>query len=343
MRYLIFAATAIGDTIFELSLAKALKQHDEEAYVALLVTGGNQSCDSVDCIVGCSEYADEVFATGRHTLPHLLKAVARLRKERFDYSFYCASNFKATDKPILFSKLIGCECISKRFKNSSALIKPDVAVEIDDDIHIVQQYEKLARALFPSARLDVGVLNGAKTFELLGNKPKHYDVLICVGANITLYKLDGKLIPVNIKKWNDSSWVRLANCLAESGFSVAVIGSPGDFGACQEDAFSDAVDNLIGKTTLLESLGLTAGSKLVVGADTGLMHCAAAYGTQTLSLFGGTDENVWKPYSPSNRVVSKPIACRPCYGKPHALHCKDRKCMNEISVDEVIRVIGSLS
>ena len=200
MRYLIFAASSIGDTIFELALAKGLKHHYEDAYVALLVTSSNASSATPRAVCACSCYVDEVLEFGSHSVPNLMATVLRFRAKRFDYSFFCTSNFKATDKPVVFSRAIGCKSISKDFGEGFA--KANYSIEIDDGAHIIQQYESLVRVLFTDAVLDGRVLDRDKALGNSGGKPRLADVAICIGTNITIYRRGSQLVEKNIKKWS---------------------------------------------------------------------------------------------------------------------------------------------
>ena len=63
------------------------------------------------------------------------------------------------------------------------------------------------------------------------------------------------------------------------------------------------VDDLVGKLTLAESLGLIQGSSLHMAADTGTGHVAAAYGVPVVSLFGQTDPNRYQPFGSQCTVL----------------------------------------
>jgi heptosyltransferase-2 len=96
----------------------------------------------------------------------------------------------------------------------------------------------------------------------------------------------------------------------------------------------------LGNTTIKESLSILEKSMIVIGADTGMMHCADALGKRTISLFGGTPAEVWHPYSEKNQVIVGKTNCAPCYGKDYAIDCKERKCMESITVENVIAKIN---
>jgi ADP-heptose:LPS heptosyltransferase len=70
--------------------------------------------------------------------------------------------------------------------------------------------------------------------------------------------------------------------------------------------------NLTGMTTLSDLIALLAQARLVVGNDSGPLHLAAALGTPTLTLFGPTDPNQYRPYpgdDQQNHVLQAPKGC----------------------------------
>ncbi len=66
------------------------------------------------------------------------------------------------------------------------------------------------------------------------------------------------------------------------------------------------VTNLVGKTSIRQSLGALANLKSMIGADTGLMHMATATGCPTVTIFGPTPAQKWGHTYGSNRVILAP-------------------------------------
>jgi ADP-heptose:LPS heptosyltransferase len=69
-------------------------------------------------------------------------------------------------------------------------------------------------------------------------------------------------------------------------------------GSCGED-FGNGVVDLLGKTSLLELLGLLRGAEFVVSVDSGPMHLAAALNVPLLSIHTWSDPRLVGPYSES--------------------------------------------
>jgi ADP-heptose:LPS heptosyltransferase len=98
-----------------------------------------------------------------------------------------------------------------------------------------------------------------------------------------------------------SVWQEVARQLVNDGHRLAFLGGPEERGLLGELQV-DGVD-LVGKTTLRETIGAMANLKLVLGADTGVMHLAAAVGTPTVTTFGPTPADKWGWFAEPHRVI----------------------------------------
>lgn len=77
----------------------------------------------------------------------------------------------------------------------------------------------------------------------------------------------------------------------------------------------------------------------VVSNDTGPRHISAALSVPTIVLAGPMDEGYTAYPSPSTRVLSKDVPCRPCNKK----RCdKGHECMTEIKPQEVAGIMGDV-
>jgi len=73
---------------------------------------------------------------------------------------------------------------------------------------------------------------------------------------------------------------------------------------------------------------------LYVGNDSGITHLAAAVGIPVVALFGPTDPRVWGPRGDKVFTVYKGLECSPC-SREKMRRCRNQRCMEEISVEEV--------
>lgn len=344
MKFLIFGGPGIGDTIIELTLAKGLKIHYPGAEVDLIVSNSLGAINVLNDLLDCQDYIDNCFF---YTKKELLKTgllFLKLRYRKFDYGFFCTTSFKAKNTASKICRFLGCKSVIKEIKGKTGHI--DIPVSIPENIHIVQQYECLFNELCPQQKLDIEVLNtkyleGLVNFNSEGRKI----ITICLGSNITIYKRDGKTFHKNIKEWDISNWCELANTLVEKGYKIVFIGGKKEREALKHTdvQLNKLVDtSYLGKATVKESISILSLSELVIGADTGMMHCAAALGKKTLSLFGGTPADVWRPYSPYNVVIIGDTDCSPCYGKDYAINCVERKCMKKIRCEKVLECVDGI-
>lgn len=117
---------------------------------------------------------------------------------------------------------------------------------------------------------------------------------------------------------------------------VLLLGGPDDEqkGDELQQTFPDQVVNAAGKFSLMESCLLLKASKLVISHDTGLMHIAAAFKKDILSIWGNTvPEFGMYPYRAGNGseiFEVKDLSCRPC-SKIGYKECpkKHFDCMNQ--------------
>ena len=129
---------------------------------------------------------------------------------------------------------------------------------------------------------------------------------------------------------------RLARRLVAEGFSVWVLGGPGETALAAEIAAgSDRVRDLTGADLRNAILALAA-ADVAVSNDSGLLHVAAALGTPSIGIFGPTSPWHWAPLNPLAAVIETQtkVDCRPCH-KPTCRYGHHR-CMREIPPERVV-------
>ena len=142
------------------------------------------------------------------------------------------------------------------------------------------------------------------------------------------------------RRWPIDNYVQLVRLILQQGYEVVLIGADSD--AWVRPYFKNLpVQDLIGKTNLLELVEIYQHCDLVITHDSGPMHLAGLAGTKLLALFGPTN-----PYEkiPRGRQVIKFIwdvdqyACCPCYdGKTYA-NCQNNICLKNILPERVLEV-----
>ena len=138
------------------------------------------------------------------------------------------------------------------------------------------------------------------------------------------------------KRWPASYFAEAAARLVAQGFSVWVLGGPGETALAAEIAAgSDRVRDLTGADLRNAILALAA-ADVAVSNDSGLLHVAAALGTPSIGIFGPTSPWHWAPLNPLAAVIETEttVDCRPCH-KPTCRYGHHR-CMREIPADRVV-------
>lgn len=105
----------------------------------------------------------------------------------------------------------------------------------------------------------------------------------------------------------------------------------------KETGALDTTGERIGEAIAQASLCVAA-----VGIDSGLSHAAAALGLPTVFLFGPNEPGSIA-LSPGQRMLTRPLSCRPC-NRAGRRGCPERhhRCMEEHSPEEVAELLRSL-
>jgi heptosyltransferase II len=138
------------------------------------------------------------------------------------------------------------------------------------------------------------------------------------------------------KRWPAAYYAEAARRLAAQGFSIWVLGGPGEGAVAAEIAAgSDRVRDLTGADLRNAVLALAA-ADVAVSNDSGLLHVAAALGTPSIGIFGPTSPWHWAPLNKLAAVIetTTDVSCRPCH-KPTCRYGHHR-CMREIPAERVV-------
>lgn len=146
------------------------------------------------------------------------------------------------------------------------------------------------------------------------------------------------------RRWEPEGFARVADRLhAERSADVVLVGGKDDDSAAVKDAMTVAPQDVTGKTTLPGLAGLLQTADLFIGADSGVMHLAAAAGAPIVALFGPSNESAWCPWMPGGGVdvVRTHPVCAPCSYVGHGIGlrdgCQARTCMRMITAEHVLR------
>lgn len=145
------------------------------------------------------------------------------------------------------------------------------------------------------------------------------------------------------KRWPEEYFAEIADQLAERGYKILFVGGPSDTERVsyirEKIVNKEMIFNLSGQTSLLELAAVLKRAELVISGDTGPVHVAAAVGTNTVTIFGPSDEEKYAPRGRGKNILIKNVdlSCRPC--GEHECPLDHFKCMRELSPKMVVERI----
>jgi lipopolysaccharide heptosyltransferase II len=115
------------------------------------------------------------------------------------------------------------------------------------------------------------------------------------------------------KRWGAEPFARLAADLARRGATVLLLGGPAERAAAERirELAGGQLRDTTGNT-IEEAIAILARCDLVVGGDTGLVHCARALGRPTLVLFGPTAPERHR-FTSREASLALGLPCQPCH------------------------------
>ena len=151
---------------------------------------------------------------------------------------------------------------------------------------------------------------------------------------------------VLVKQWSPKGFREVAESIIKDfNGSVILLGSSDDRMIAEEivDNLSPNPINLCGLTTLRESAALIGESNLLITNDSAPHHIAVALGVPSITIFGPTMPETFIPEHSRQKhlFVQSKLECSPCY-KGLFPGCKEPKCMEHVSVEQVLSVIRKM-
>lgn len=138
-----------------------------------------------------------------------------------------------------------------------------------------------------------------------------------------------------------------ASLIAQESVSVAAVGTRDERVASLQLLAEAGVVDLMGETSVASLAAILSSARVVIGADSGICHLAAALGTPTISIFGPSNHRAWSPIGSTARAGDTPrpqdrhvvlrsaIPCSPCFyvgyelGRPDG--CRLRTCLQQVT------------
>ncbi|MDO9406095.1 MAG: lipopolysaccharide heptosyltransferase II [Polaromonas sp.] len=331
---LIIAPQWIGDAVMTEPLLRRLHARGERLTVGALpwVAPVYRAMPQV------AEVIDFPFAHGGLQLKER-RAIARRIQGRFDRAYVCPNSLKSALLPFLASipERIGylgearVGLLTHRLKNPKN--KPPMVA-----FYSALSGEAGLENDRPQLHLDDATI--AAALEALGLERGRFHVF-APGAEFG-----------PAKRWPAAHFAALASQL---DLPVVLLGSGKEAALCDEiagpvnAALPGRCLNVAGKTTLIQALGLIAGSHSVVSNDSGLMHVAAAFGVPQAAVFGSSSPLHTPPLSDQAAVLwlkadpdyQPPLDCAPCFQRECPLG--HTRCVNDIDADRVLQALATVA
>ncbi len=127
--------------------------------------------------------------------------------------------------------------------------------------------------------------------------------------------------------------------LKDPNAQVVLVGGKNEAKMLSKLKTDPRIKNLCSKTSLVELCQLLMGCKLFIGCDSGISVLANALKTQSVLIFGATDERKWTIKGQDKIVVRKNLPCSPCYILGQHKPCKNIDCMAAITSEDVIQAL----
>jgi heptosyltransferase-1 len=297
-RLLVIRLSAFGDVIHTIPAVVALRDALPETEIAWAVE---------------PPYAELVeIVAGVRAIPVSLKrwSLSRITAAKRDVrGFSAAIDFQGLIKSALIAWSSGAR---KRYGFARDVIREKPAAwfvnrhaNVDRSKHVVEWNVELARTYAPVIARVPAVDFAPFAEDATGGLARFVNrIVLLPGAG-----KPGKQWPVE----------RFADLATRLGSDALVVWGPG------EEALARAIAAEVAPATNFRELAcVLKHARLVIGADTGPLHLAAALGTPVIGLYGPTDPGRNGPYGQLDRVVSTYAAT---------------KSMHDIAVDDVLRIL----
>jgi len=347
MKVLIVRLSAFGDIIHCLPALDDLLRRPEICEVHWLV---DQRYRFVCDIFPRQVQVHTVALRGEHPVYSAWLAIRALRSIRFDAVFDLQGLIKsAVLARACGSPVYGIDSSHLREKSSSILTHNVHFHPLEK--HVVQQYRHVVAAAFTDYRrtpdsamaykaphIDIEQSNCSLNADLLPqfDLSKHAFVVLHVAGG-----WETKQLP-------DHTWHEIAGGVRESGaMPVFSWGNSDEQKIAQRLASGSNGFALPDRLNMSALCTLMTSAHAVVGADTGLLHLAAALGTPTVTFWGPSaswrsaplNEQNGDGQGEQNKYVESNPACGPCFQRT----CDQFTCMDTIRSEAVIRMLNELN
>jgi lipopolysaccharide heptosyltransferase II len=331
---LIIKLSSLGDVILSTASIRAIREKFKDNYkLSVLV-----SEESKDVFLNCP-YIDELLIADFKNKDKGLKGMLNLSKLLMSRNFDIVIDLQNNRRSHILSfltfslKRYGYDnkkfgfLLNNRVREDKALIDP-----------VAHQFRVLKL---------LGIESGNPRLELWPSRQDESYIEDLLSAQ--WLSAGQKLIGINIgasSRWATKSWplahiARLCEELERRDIRAVITGTKDDIEKVNElkaHIKKAKIIDSVAKTSINQLACIIKKCSVYISVDSSPLHIAAAVNTPFIALFGPTDYRRHLPPAKNFAVITKSLSCGPCY-KPE---CKSKRCMELISVEEVLEAIDKL-
>ena len=307
MKILVRGTNWIGDAVMSIPALRELRRIFPDSRITL------HTRSWADGLFGDAEFIDELVTFDKHRWP--IKDVYDnsqfLKDDKFDLAILLPNSFESALTSFLTKvpRRIGYN------KDVRGLLLTDpVAVpewkgrlhEVFYYLHLVAEVERrvLGRStvssVMPEGRLEISDERKAEARRMLEKAG------VDAGKKIVAVVAGSANSPE--KRWPVENFATVIDRLrGDVDANVVLIGTKDEADVAKRviELSKQRPVDMTGKTNLGEAAAILAVVDLVISNDTGLAHVAPAIGTNTIAIFGPTNPETTRPYSPLAHVLYK--------------------------------------
>jgi len=340
-KVLLIKLSSLGDVIFNIPLANALKSAGYEVTWLVSEKGiqvvENNPCVDKTILVPIKKWKQRGFSI--ESFKEYLAILKQLRAEKFDI----AIDSQMMLKSLYWMLFCGAKrrIISKEAREMAIL----GGNEWIDNISYA-----------PDSPI---VLNYLKYAQHLGIKSEKIQVTLPPRNEEQIKKIDNLLAPLDKNKplvviapattwankhWDKDNWRTVVENIAPN-CNLVFTGGPCD-NELIEYISNGKYLNLAGKTDILELMELFSRAKVVMAPDSGSAHLAWATGNPAVvTIFTCTPKEVLAPYGDPEKYIAfggEGLPCQPCFKRKCKLRKNTNACTYFPNPKDVVNVVNSL-
>lgn len=321
-KVLILRFSSIGDIVLTSPVIRCLKQQITGCEVHFFTK------KNFETVVHNNPFIDKLFLL-ENNLQEILKV---LQNENYDYVIDLHHNIRTWR----IKKALGKKSFSFNKLNFEKWLIVNFKINKLPNFHIVDRYFEAVKKLgvkndFKGLDFFINSENEIRLNSLPQNFQNGYIAFAIGGQHATKRMPEDKILSI-CKKID---------------FPIILLGGKEDNATAEKISSycgRDKVYNACGKYNLQQSASIVKQAKKVITHDTGLMHIAAAFKKDIISVWGNTiPEFGMYPYlaGENSKIIEvKDLPCRPCskigYNKCPKKHFY---CMNLIDVNDVVEAL----